>query len=193
MEAERRAGDIIIEREAPDTKISLHQRAARVAGLIPDGACALDASQIISGARTGRAGHLVDDAAVEFANPRGMDPAILLAPRFPPRQAEPLAHIVATILPVIAGERMDENAIRRAGVESDLQRAIFRRMSRPWAQQDVPADDLAAERAGDFAGRRSWPHPRSLLEGGTLLEIANRIGIFRLTPSGWVPASPERP
>ena len=53
MEAECPPRDTIIECEAPDTKISLHQRAARVAGLIPDGACALDANLIVSTTRQG--------------------------------------------------------------------------------------------------------------------------------------------
>jgi hypothetical protein len=103
---------------AVDVEIDLRQRPAWVLRFVPDGNGALDAMVIIFAARPLRC-FAIDRCLVEPCSSRRIDAPVLLISRFPLGQAEPFAHIILAGERVVAREGEDDEASRRARLDTD--------------------------------------------------------------------------
>src|SRR5262245_55535047 len=89
--------------------------------------------------------------AMNIGNLQGRAVSFCCIPaRVPVNQSQAHAHVIATHPPVIAGKRVDPEAIRRARIDPNREAAIYWRMTRTWREDLVTAHN-AAQVIGDGA------------------------------------------
>ena len=162
LKAQHATGNIFGQDQCSRSEICLDRRIFRLAGIGPNCFRVPDALKFIIGKRT-PLGFSVSDAAVELFDAVVWNIPVTPIARLPLWHFKHLPDISLTIPPVVAAMRKDNEAL---AIRPRLycHRAVARTVVGAGGQ-DLPADNVAAERGPQYAKINHWPGLHSSAPG----------------------------